>query len=297
MRKTLLLNSREIIGVLMIVAVILLLGWNQRDLHESVVEYHQSQFNIFAPEVDRAAGRERHASLIDLSHIYGGIVPHHIPTTIPELATFYERLRDRQAPKHFIVIGPDHVDGGKAPVVVSNQPFFTVYGEVRPVDGLASTLQERNLALIDEAPFDPEHSVGSQILIISKLFPEAKVTPIILRSDVTPDHAFALGTALASKLDEETVLIASVDFSHYLSTEQAVPVDQLSAEVIRRLDVYAFRSIEADSNQSMLVFMQAMKAAGATESAEMNVFNTNSFMQNTDYTTGYVFGYWGKKDI
>jgi hypothetical protein len=51
--------------------------------------------------------------------------------------------------------------------------------------------------------------------------------------------------------------------------------------------------INADSNRAMVVFMQAMQSKNATSTDSFEVLNTDALMQNNDYTTGYVFGYWG----
>lgn len=261
--------------------------------NRSEVIYHQSQWNVYTPEIERAIRAEQLVQPLNLKHVYGGVASHHIPTTIPRLVDFYSRLKHTQSVKNFIVIGPDHTDAGNAPITVSNASFFTDYGEVRPIDGLASKLQDAKLANIEEPPFGSEHSVGSQILIISKIFPGAKVTPIILRSDTTKDHAEALGKMLATVMDDETVLIASVDFSHYLSTDQAMPLDQISGEVVHNLDLEALPLVTADSGKSIEVFMEAMNGKKAVDTDDLTILNTNDLMQNSDYTTGYVFGFWG----
>jgi AmmeMemoRadiSam system protein B len=98
---------------------------------------------------------------------------------------------------------------------------------------------------------------------------------------------------LATLLNDETVIIASVDFSHYLSTDQAMPIDQISGEVIRNLDLEATPLVKADSGKSMEVFMQVMSQKKAFGTDDFEILNTNDLMQNSDYTTGYVFGYWG----
>ncbi len=260
--------------------------------------YHTSEWNEYAPEIERSIKSENTINQTDLAHVYGGIVSHHIPMTIPKLVDFYSSLKKTQEVKKFIIIGPDHTNAGKSPITVSNASFFTVYGEMKPVDGLALKLQDLKLANIEESPFDKEHSIGSQVLVISKVFPGAKIAPIILRSNTTKDQAEALGEMLTSILDEDTVLIASVDFSHYLKTDQAVPMDQVSGDVVRNLDVSALPLVKADSSKSMAVFMRAMRNKKANDTGNFDILNTNDLMQNRDYTTGYVFGFWGigKKD-
>jgi AmmeMemoRadiSam system protein B len=160
--------------------------------------YHTSEWNEYAPEIERSIKSENTINQTDLGHVYGGVVSHHIPMTIPKLVDFYSSLKKTQEVKKFIIIGPDHTNAGKSPITVSNSRFFTVYGEMKPIDGLALKLQDLKLANIEEAPFDKEHSIGSQVLIISKIFPEAEVTPIILRSNTTKDQAEALGEMLST---------------------------------------------------------------------------------------------------
>jgi AmmeMemoRadiSam system protein B len=257
--------------------------------------YHESHWNEYGKEIDSAVANSRTPEKLSLSHVYGMVLPHHIPTTYPELVEYYGALGASQSVKNIIVIGPDHTDAGKDFVTVSNEKFVTVYGEVEPIPGLAQKLSDLHLANIEEAPFDPEHSVGAHILLISKMFPEAHVTPIIIKSHTSSSQAEALGKALASMLDDETVLVASVDFSHYLTTGQAYPIDVISGEVIKNLDIEALPLIKADSGHSMQIFMTAMKEKNAIETEKYQVLNTSDLCSTNDYTTGYVFGFWGIK--
>lgn len=279
--------------VLALAALAVALGSSLRKNGAPPIAYHQSVWNEFAPEIERAIAAESAIKPVNLAHVYGGVVSHHIPTTIPKLVEFYRRLKQTQSVKNFIVIGPDHTDAGKAPVTSSNASFITAYGELKPIEGLAQQLYEVRVANVEEAPFTLEHSIGSQVLIIGRLFPGSRVTPVILRSDTTEDQARALGRKIGSLLDDGTVLVASVDFSHYLSTEQAEPIDRISGEVVSMLDLDSLALIKADSNKSMAVFMEAMKAKNAGSTDALTIMNTNDLIQDSDYTTGYVFGFWG----
>ncbi len=257
--------------------------------------YHQTKWSEYNPEIERSIKKYKYSEKINLRTVYGGIASHHIPTTIPNLVNFYSDLKNNQSVRKIIIIGPDHNDAGKSSISASNVSFFTSYGEVKPIENLSIELEKSGLVSIEESPFDFEHSIGSQILVISKIFPGVQVTPIIFRSDIPKGQAKALGEKLASLMDEETVLIASVDFSHYLSTNQSAPIDNKSADVIRNLDLESIHLIEADSNETLETFMIVMNNKKAFDNDKVEVLNTNDLMQNFDYTTGYVFGFWGIK--
>ncbi len=262
---------------------------------EKIFTYHQSLWNEYTPLIETALENPESPEPISLSHISGGIVPHHIPTTIPELLNFYRGLKAKQTVKNFIILGPDHTNAGQTPITVSAASFLSTYGELKPIPGLAEKLSEEKIASIEEEPFDNEHSIGTQTLLISRLFPEARLTPIILRSNTSQAEAKQLGEFLASRLDKETVLIASVDFSHYLTPDQAAPLDQLSGAILNNFDSESINLVEADSNAALLTFLTAMKTKQALATANLQVLNTEDFVPNSDYTTGYVFGYWGMK--
>lgn len=293
--QSLLNKYTKIIFLLIISGVVITFLLLSKDNSKFETVYHNSQWNEFSKDIDKSVKSENLIDPAELKHVYGGVVSHHIPMTIPKLVEFYISLKKTQKVKNFIIIGPDHTNAGKNGITASNASFFTVYGEVKPIDGMAIKLQESGLVSIEESPFDREHSIGSQVLIISKIFPEAKVTPIILRSNTTKVEAEKLGKLLATLLDEDTVLIASVDFSHYLTTDQATPLDKISGEIIRKLDINSLPLMKIDSVKSAIVFMTAMKEKYAIDTSNFDILNTNDLMQNNDYTTGYVFGFWGIK--
>lgn len=269
----------------------------KRPLGAIDLNYHQSAWNEYTPNVELALGEMGEVGArtepIKLGHVYGTVMSHHIPTTIPKLVENYSRIKEDQTVKKIIIIGPDHNDAGKTPVSISQEKFVTNFGELSPELSTAYVLLNSGVAAVDEAPFDLEHSVGSQVLVISRVFPEAKILPIIVRSDLPRIEAIKLGNVIADQIDEETILVASVDFSHYLTSDRAMPLDEISGDIVRRLDLDAIGAVKVDSMGAVLAFMQAMKAKKATVSDGFEVLNTRDFMENSDYTTGYVFGFWG----
>src|SRR5512146_539165 len=71
--------------------------------------YHLSAWNEYMPDVDRGLAAASSTRKVGLAHVYGGIVSHHIPTTIPKLVQFYLQLKAAEPVRNFIILGPDHV--------------------------------------------------------------------------------------------------------------------------------------------------------------------------------------------
>ena len=223
-----------------------------------------------------------------------GVVPHHIPVSVPLLADFYVRLANvRPDIDTFVIFGPDHFEKGRSDVSISESSFETPFGLLFPDTDLIEKIEATNLVLHDEAPFG-DHSIHSQLLLIAKLFPHAKIVPITFRSSSTNDYAQLLGERIAELASDKTFFVASVDFSHYLHERQARPIDEQSAEYLRSLDPRMAGLVEADSPQSLVAAISAARAHGATTVQSLGVYNSADFTGRYDYTTGYVLQIIGK---
>jgi len=263
------------------------------DRQTAILAYHPPQFLEYARFISEAITQARTAEKVGLKRVLGGVTSHHIPTTAPALADFYWRLKNTRNVKTFIIIGPDHIDAGKEDIVMSQSQFANAFGVLQPNLPLIKKLVDSGLASVDEKPFDREHSISSQLFFIKKIFPDATIVPIIFRSSGTLERARQFGRLLGSFLNDEVFIVASVDFSHYFSEAQARPIDILSMNVLRSLDAQALRLVDADSKQSLAALVAALETAGANQYAQIKTFNTADFNGDRDYTTGYVFGFWG----
>ncbi len=72
----------------------------KEDVHTVQNAYHLSRWNSFAPEIERYIKVPLPNGSLQLQHIYGGVVSHHIPTTIKQLVEFYGRLKQKQDVKN-----------------------------------------------------------------------------------------------------------------------------------------------------------------------------------------------------
>lgn len=281
--------------LLVLVGVGLYFVLPHRNAPEIVKAYHQSQFFKYSGFIESSVKEADSDAKVDLNKIMGGITPHHIPTTIPLLAEFYTKLKNARDVKTFVILAPDHVDAGRGIISVSKADFVMPFGTLRPNLAMIEQLEASGFVIQDETPFDREHSIDSQLLLISKLFPDAQIVPLIFRSSITNGEARTFGKVLAGIADEDTFIVSSVDFSHYLTEKQARPIDYLTANVLGAIDSKSTDLIEADSEQALVALMSYLETKGANHHVDLQVLNTRDFNSNNDYTTGYVTGFWGIK--
>ncbi len=256
----------------------------------SASSVHITTFGEYAPILDRIVATKAIKNLppLGVSRILGGVTSHHIPTSFPVLAKFYQTLKATQSVDTFVIIGPDHYAKGKADIAISEASFKMPAGTVQPNMTMIKAIEKSGMATHDERAF-ADHSIHSQLLLISKLFPKARVVPIIIRGSVRSKRAEKLGTLIGKLADSHTVVIASVDFSHYLPEGQALPIDRHSAVLMAEGTTESAGKAEADSPQSLVAYTAAVNAMGSTQVVPFGVYNSGDFSQQKDYTTGWVF--------
>lgn len=292
------LNAKFIIaGVL---AVLMLAGLyfflTKTDAPEVAKNYHQSQFFKYAKFIESSVEQANSDEKVELDLVLAGITPHHVPTTIPLLAEFYTKLRNTREVKTFIIMGPDHLDRGRGQINVSKAEFVMPFTTVKPDLEIIEKLESSGFVTHDETSFGLEHSIDSQLLLISKLFPNARVVPLIFRSNISNKTARAFGEVLAEVARDDVFIVGSVDFSHYLSEAQARPLDHLSASVLGAATSQFGGLVEADSTQALVALMSFIEVRGANSNVDLQISNTGDFSSNRDFTTGYVSGFWGIKN-
>lgn len=227
--------------------------------------------------------------------VAGGIVPHHLLAG-GMINAFFRGLARTDPPKTVILIGPNHDNEGAGRVLTSELSWSTPYGVVEPDLAWVHALIEDGLARADEPVLTTEHSVAGIMPAIAYELPDARVVPIILSGGLGPAEAQRLGAELAARADEDTVIVAAVDFSHYLVSAEAQRRDRVTLEALRVFDAGRLFTLDngyLDSPPSIAVLMAAMTARGSDRFVLLA--NSNSGLLEDDElvpTTSYITGYY-----
>ena len=150
--------------------------------------------------------------------IYGLIVPHH-DLAGDLIAQAMQQVSVSREIDRIVVVGPNHTDVGFGPAISAKADFQAQNGVVSVDSDLLDQLNQKAFVVYDKANFEIEHSIKVLIPFIKHYFPEAKVIPVIFTSKF--DQEELLGQELANSIDNKTLIIASIDFSHYLNLVEA----------------------------------------------------------------------------
>jgi len=146
----------------------------------------------------------------------------------------------------YILLGQNHTGLGSAISIDNNEEWETPLGKIEINKELSGKIVEKSSAEFDCLAHIGEHSLEVQIPFLQYLFKEEakkpKIIPIIISEDNLAE-IHELGKVLASLSQKENFgIIASSDFSHFISEKQAKKLDFEAISYITNIDPKGFHA-------------------------------------------------------
>ncbi len=141
-----------------------------------------------------------------------------------------------------IVMGPDHRIGFKGCAVSNAAAWETPLGRILLDSGAARLRQNKNLFRAIPASDRFEHSVEVVLPYLQYFFKKFKFIPVVFGRG--QDLAEQASMALDRLVDQNTLIVASSDLSHYLPYKEAIAWDQGTIESILTLNTGKLKTRE-----------------------------------------------------
>ncbi len=209
------------------------------------------------------------------TRVRGGIIPHHLLVS-DVIADFFSRL-STQKPTTIILVGPNHYERGNFEALTSLYDWETPLGIVHADESIIGALIGSQLVVVDEKTLPDDHSLSAIMPFIKYYLPDAKVVPILVSRSLSKEESEILATKLSSLFNDNTVVVASVDFSHYLSSTEARDKDEITLQILKEFDyqrLYLLDNDYLDSPASVGILLMTMQKLGSTNMEIL--FHTNS---------------------
>ncbi len=148
----------------------------------------------------------------------------------PVAAHSYKALVEDGIPETVIVLGPSH-QGMGADVAISGEDYQTPLGTVEIDDDIVESLTD-DLIKVDDIAHRREHSLEVQLPFIQYFSDSFKTVPICFNKQDFKT-AKKVGERLKKATEnEDVVIVASTDFSHYVLEETAKEKDKKAIDKI-----------------------------------------------------------------
>lgn len=220
----------------------------------------------------------------------GVILPHHMIVGY-EIAKFYKGLTQVINPKIVVLISPNHYQKGDSQIQTCQScSYETIDGALPLEDNFIQQMVDAKIATASDQTFSNEHGVYAHAPFIKHFFPQAKFVPIILKWETTPEETIKLSEWLNAHLPQDAIVIASVDFSHYIPVEAADFHDISSFRTIQNFDYDNIYDLEIDSPPSISTITHLMELRGYVDVARLAHTNLQTYMsKKINETTSHQF--------
>lgn len=200
--------------------------------------------------------------------------------------------------KNIIIISPDHfnqLNNNKCMANTINHAVWkNPFGLISTNNVFMKKITQSKICL-DSTNFKIEHGVSTLIPFINYYFPKSKIIPLVLKQSQGKNYFFNLGQDFYQKINpDQTLLVVSSDFSHYVSNIDAQKADQKSIDIIKNQDFNRISDLQNDCPQCIAFMFGYLK--NQKTNFEL-VYNKNSFDlsdQDQNFVTSYVGSYFVK---
>ena len=201
----------------------------------------------------------------------------------------------KQKISRVIILAPTHRVGIRGCSVPKYSAYETPLGLV-PLDAEAcAELRKHALVSENRGAHAQEHSIEIQLPFLQRTVGEFKLVPMLV-GNLDFDGARSVAAVILSLLDDETLLVASSDFTHYGARFGYQPFTKDIQDNLRDLDRGAFHSIlDGDAKG----FLEYTRETGATICGALPIAMLLEAMHGSTqsmllayYTSGDLTGDW-----
>ncbi|MDW7667750.1 MAG: AmmeMemoRadiSam system protein B [Bacillota bacterium] len=196
---------------------------------------------------------------VKLDGVRGIICTHHLLAS-ELLHEVFQAVEDRDNYDSVVIVGPDHNTVDSKNIYTTNLDWLTPFGDVKIDNDKLEILKEYPGVTVDNALMEIEHSNAALMHFVSYYFKNAKVVNIAIPGTLDKEESLAFSHYLDTNiLDKNTLLIASIDFSHYLEYDRANAEDEETLEAIINKDynsIMEFDNDNVDSPQSLISILR-----------------------------------------
>lgn len=176
-----------------------------------------------------------------------GVAPHHL-TAGHMIAGLYETAAEsRENTDTVVIVAPLHYME-KGTTCTSYNGWGTAFGALDCDKELSQMFSDRLGADNNPDLMEFDHAISSHIPFIKYFFPESQIACLLVSPDEKGDFPQKLSDTLYEMSEmKDCLFVFSIDFSHYLSPEEAEENDRETLEAVLSGDTAAIESFRNDN--------------------------------------------------
>jgi len=222
------------------------------------------------------------------NYICGGVTPHHLLAK-DVIENFFSYLSKHSNPDTIIILSPDHFNASdmfKGNFISAKSKEFS---GLKVDTTLLNKLCQNNSITLNDSSIVLDHGIMNLLPFAKKYFPKASIIPFLVPPNIGMNSVKKLTESINSLSSKNTILIASVDFSHYLPKTMADFHDAKSIRTLINFEINNFQNVEVDSPKSLYAVRYFTHLRGMENPIILAHKNANDYVKVTELysTTSY----------
>lgn len=160
--------------------------------------------------------------------------------------------------KKVIILAPTHHFSFRGAALSDKTHYRTPLGEVPISDVSREMMKECKLIKFVPHADEQEHSLEIQLPFLQRVLGVFEVIPLVI-GQLSESDREELAGLLIRHLDEDTLIVASTDLSHYYPYDTAVDIDKECTDAVVKLDIDKAEGCEMCGINPVLVTMMIAK--------------------------------------
>jgi len=228
------------------------------------------------------------------SPILGGVVPHAGYLYSGFVAGYTYAAINTLKPARILLIGPSHYQYFPGCSIYDGDAFRTPLGEMAVDTEFAAQLSSSPPLILSEIGHRQEHALEVQLPFLQTIYHhQCRIVPIAM-GDQAPDTVDRLVDVLTDHWDEQQLILASSDLSHYYSYEKAVAMDTRFYQLLGKSDLPGLwkaldrHEIEACGFGPIMVLLGLAQNLGFSRVEILKYGNSGDVTEDRSTVVGYV---------
>jgi hypothetical protein len=229
-----------------------------------------------------------------LNNIAGLVAPHAGYIYSGRTAAFaYNTIKNKNY-KTVIIISPSHKEYFPGVSVYEGDGYITPMGVVNVNKDIVNQLTEGSINIFKGSEgHRQEHGVEVQLPFLQFIFQDFNIVPIVM-GDQSKIYIDELAERISDSVDENTLVIASSDLSHFYSRHIAKKLDSI---VEKRINDYDYEGLYSDLEHKrceacgggpIIAMMKSIDLKGKNKAIVLNRSDSGDTTKNIDEVVGYL---------
>ena len=229
-----------------------------------------------------------------IDHVAGIVSPHAGYVYSGKTAAWAYKTIESAKYKNVIVISPSHREYFKGVSVYPGDAYKTPLGEIRlNKNMIAEMLQESELIFEGMKGHGSEHALEVQLPFLQVTLSDFMLIPLVIGSQ-SKETVDELAKILAKFADDETLIVASSDLSHFYSKTYANMIDSRVVESINYFNYDGLQSdlenklCEACGGGGIVAMLKALKMRNYSHSKVIKHSDSGDITGDDSEVVGYL---------